>query len=225
MSLWNRLLDFIANHNGQYVIFGEFNDVQDESERYVMDSSPDFKVIALPRGWSDHTPLLLLYENDEYGRVPFKLFHSWLQCDGFNDYIMNAYSECSQGLALDSSVDLPNVIPHVSLNTDDNSELEKIVTVDEIKMAVWDYDSQKDPGPDGFSFLFLKTYCDLLKDDIVEAMRHDFDSFTIPKGFNSSFITLILKVKGGFQPERQARCNDYLSRRGISFLDLGRISS
>ncbi|GKD35783.1 hypothetical protein Tco_1251292 [Tanacetum coccineum] len=69
MSLWNRLLDFIANHNGQYVIFGEFNDVQDESERYVMDSSPDFKVIALPRGWSDHTPLLLLYENDEYGRL------------------------------------------------------------------------------------------------------------------------------------------------------------
>ncbi|GJU45185.1 hypothetical protein Tco_1202451 [Tanacetum coccineum] len=27
--------------------------------------------------------------------------------------------------------------------------------------------------------------------------------------------------KRGFQPERLARCNDYLSRRGISFLDLG----
>ncbi|GJS35296.1 hypothetical protein Tco_0533678 [Tanacetum coccineum] len=32
-------------------------------------------------------------------------------------------------------------------------------------------------------------------------------------------------VKGGFQPERLARCNDYLSRRGISFLDLGGTSS
>nr|GEY26715.1 RNA-directed DNA polymerase, eukaryota, reverse transcriptase zinc-binding domain protein [Tanacetum cinerariifolium] len=62
-----------------------------------MDSSPDFRVTALPRGWSDHTPLLLHYEKDDCGSVPFKFFHSWLQRDGFNDCILNAYSECSQG--------------------------------------------------------------------------------------------------------------------------------
>ncbi|GKA42781.1 ribonuclease H-like domain-containing protein [Tanacetum coccineum] len=32
-------------------------------------------------------------------------------------------------------------------------------------------------------------------------------------------------AKGGFQLERLAQCNDYLSRRGISFLDLGGTSS
>ncbi|GJV10119.1 hypothetical protein Tco_1351660 [Tanacetum coccineum] len=32
---------------------------------------------------------------------------------------------------------------------------------------------------------------------------------------------VVVVVNGGFQPERLARCNDYLSRRGISFLDLG----
>ncbi|GJY53182.1 RNA-directed DNA polymerase, eukaryota, reverse transcriptase zinc-binding domain protein [Tanacetum coccineum] len=62
----------------------------------VMDSSSDFKVTTLPREWSDHTPLLLHYEKDDYGPVPFKFFHSWLQRDGFNDCIVNAYSECSQ---------------------------------------------------------------------------------------------------------------------------------
>nr|GEY26716.1 putative RNA-directed DNA polymerase, eukaryota, reverse transcriptase zinc-binding domain protein [Tanacetum cinerariifolium] len=67
------------------------------------------------------------------------------------------------------------------------------MTVEEIKMVVWDCDSQKASGPDGFSFMFLKTYWDLLKDDVLEAVRHAFDSFTIPKGANSSFITLILK--------------------------------
>ncbi|GKA29578.1 putative RNA-directed DNA polymerase, eukaryota, reverse transcriptase zinc-binding domain protein [Tanacetum coccineum] len=93
----------------------------------------------------------------------------------------------------DSIVDLSTVIPHVSLNTNDNFELEKVMTVDEIRMVVWDCGSQKAPSPNGVLFLFLKTYWDLLKDDVVEAVRHAFDSFTNPKGANSSFITLILK--------------------------------
>nr|GEV25123.1 probable WRKY transcription factor 9 [Tanacetum cinerariifolium] len=60
--------------------------------------------------------------------------------------------------ASDSLVDLSTIIPHVSLNTDDYFELEEVVTMDEIKMAVWDCGSQKSLGPDGFSFLFLKTW-------------------------------------------------------------------
>ncbi|GJY74646.1 hypothetical protein Tco_0479077 [Tanacetum coccineum] len=68
----------------------------------------------------------------------------------------------------DTMMDLPSVIPHASLNNEDNIELEKIVTVDDIKMVVWDCGSQKAPGPDGFSFLFLKKYWDLLKDDVVD---------------------------------------------------------
>ena len=59
---------------------------------------------------------------------------------------------------------------------------------------MWDCGSQKAPGPDGFLFLFLKTYWDLFKDDVEEAVRNAFDSYKIPKGANSSFITLIPKV-------------------------------
>ncbi|GJT27404.1 RNA-directed DNA polymerase, eukaryota, reverse transcriptase zinc-binding domain protein [Tanacetum coccineum] len=49
----------------------------------------------------------------------------------------------------DTMMDLPFVIPHASLNYEDNIGLEKTVTVDEIKMAIWDCCSQKAPGPDG----------------------------------------------------------------------------
>ncbi|GKF73220.1 hypothetical protein Tco_0219552, partial [Tanacetum coccineum] len=63
----------------------------------------------------------------------------------------------------------------------DNLELEKNVSDDEIRLAVWDCGSQKAPGPYGFSFLFLKTYWDLLKDDVVRAVRGVFDSFEILK--------------------------------------------
>ncbi|GJS16186.1 RNA-directed DNA polymerase, eukaryota, reverse transcriptase zinc-binding domain protein [Tanacetum coccineum] len=54
--------------------------------------------------------------------------------------------------------------------------------------------SSKAPGPDGFSFLFLKTYWDLLKDDVVEFVSSFLTSGQMPFGSNSAFITLIPKV-------------------------------
>ncbi|GJU13229.1 hypothetical protein Tco_1135625 [Tanacetum coccineum] len=93
----------------------------------------------------------------------------------------------------DTMMNIPSVIPHASLNNEDNIKLEKIMTVDEIKIVVWNCGIQKAPSPDGFSFLFLKNYWVLLKDDVVEAVRHTYDTFSIPKGANSSFITLIPK--------------------------------
>ncbi|PWA84778.1 RNA-directed DNA polymerase, eukaryota [Artemisia annua] len=139
--------EFIHNHDGHYVIFGDLNEVPVESERYgtefsrsaanvfntfiddahlfepvlgghnftwmnkagtkmskldrflisqhVMDVFTDVKVTALPRGWSDHTPIMLHCDKVVYGPIPFKFFHSWLQRDGFNDCIKMAYNECS----------------------------------------------------------------------------------------------------------------------------------
>ncbi|GKA15088.1 RNA-directed DNA polymerase, eukaryota [Tanacetum coccineum] len=82
-KLW--LLEFIRNHDGHFVIFGDLNKVRDEN----------VKVTALPRGWSDHIPIMLHCEKVDYGPVSFKLFHSWLQRDGFDDCIKMAYNECS----------------------------------------------------------------------------------------------------------------------------------
>ncbi|GJW96094.1 hypothetical protein Tco_0177902 [Tanacetum coccineum] len=203
---------------------------------------------------------MLHFKKVDYGPIPFKFFHSWLQRDGFNDCVMNAYKECSHDNPLmtfhdklkvmklkikawnslakcrdasrqlqikskllfiddkinsgttseeekvdrlnllkerediqkleddekfkssDNITNLPTVIPHSSLNNEENLELEKAVSVDEIKAAVWDCGSQKAPGPDGFSLLFLKHYWDLLKDDVVAAVTHTFrTTFIIPK--------------------------------------------
>ncbi|GJT55650.1 RNA-directed DNA polymerase, eukaryota, reverse transcriptase zinc-binding domain protein [Tanacetum coccineum] len=141
------LLEFIRNHDGHFVIFGDLNEVRDESERYgtdlcrsaanvfnafiddtclfepvlggrnftcmnkagtkmnksdrflisrhVTDVFTDVKVTALPRGWSDYTSIMLHCEKVDYGPVSFKLFHSWLQRDGFDDCIKMTYNECS----------------------------------------------------------------------------------------------------------------------------------
>ncbi|GJV12046.1 RNA-directed DNA polymerase, eukaryota, reverse transcriptase zinc-binding domain protein [Tanacetum coccineum] len=143
IAMWNRLLEFKSNHDGHYVIFGDLNEVRDESERYgtefsrpaanvfksfindagifelalggrnftwmnkagtemsklglflishqVIDVFMDVKVTALPRGWSDHTPIMLHCDKMDYGPVPFKIFHSWFQRDGFDECIKKAY--------------------------------------------------------------------------------------------------------------------------------------
>ncbi|GKE69612.1 RNA-directed DNA polymerase, eukaryota, reverse transcriptase zinc-binding domain protein, partial [Tanacetum coccineum] len=71
--------------------------------------------------------------------------------------------------------------------------LQQKATLDKIREAVWDRGCGKSPGPDGFSFLFLKTYWDIFKDDIVNFVNEFMESETMPKGTNSAFITLILK--------------------------------
>ncbi|GKE98926.1 hypothetical protein Tco_0022277, partial [Tanacetum coccineum] len=86
------------------------------------------------------------------------------------------------------------ISPKHTLNHHDYLELENNVTNDEIRMTVWDCGSQKAPGQDGFSFLFLKTYWELLKDDVGKAVKGVFDSFKMPNATNSSFLTLIPKT-------------------------------
>ncbi|GKD98852.1 putative RNA-directed DNA polymerase, eukaryota, reverse transcriptase zinc-binding domain protein, partial [Tanacetum coccineum] len=66
--------------------------------------------------------------------------------------------------------------------------------MDELKAAVWGCGSEKVPGPDGYTFAFVKKYWDMLKVDILGFVNSFFSSRKMPPGSNSSFITLIPKV-------------------------------
>ncbi|GKG34650.1 hypothetical protein Tco_0437346, partial [Tanacetum coccineum] len=56
------------------------------------------------------------------------------------------------------------------LSSEQVDDLECDVTFDEIKKAVWDCGTNKSPGPDGFSFDFIRTFWDILKHDFVNAI-------------------------------------------------------
>ncbi|GKC45235.1 RNA-directed DNA polymerase, eukaryota, reverse transcriptase zinc-binding domain protein [Tanacetum coccineum] len=58
--------------------------------------------------------------------------------------------------AQDSQVSFPNLPHSQTLNSMDRDYLERLVTHKEIKEAIWDCGSSKAPGPDGFSFAFVK---------------------------------------------------------------------
>nr|GEU53840.1 putative RNA-directed DNA polymerase, eukaryota [Tanacetum cinerariifolium] len=65
----------------------------------------------------------------------------------------------------------------------------------QIKVDVmWNCGSDKAPGPDGFTFAFVKRYWELLKTDIHDFVDSCLISKKMPPGSNSSFITLISKV-------------------------------
>ncbi|GJV53561.1 RNA-directed DNA polymerase, eukaryota [Tanacetum coccineum] len=79
------------------------------------------------------------------------------------------------------------------LSSEQQSDLENVVTRSEIKKAVWDCGTDKSPGLDGFTFGFFRRYWTFLENDVVEAVNTFFDHDNFPKGINSSFITLIPK--------------------------------
>lgn len=80
------------------------------------------------------------------------------------------------------------------ISRDQQIDLERMVTKEELKAAVWDCGTDKSPGPDGFSFGFFRHFWSILEKDVFEAVIHFFVHGDIPPGCNPSFITLIPKV-------------------------------
>ncbi|GJS75512.1 putative RNA-directed DNA polymerase, eukaryota, reverse transcriptase zinc-binding domain protein [Tanacetum coccineum] len=86
-------------------------------------------------------------------------------------------------------------LPHShSLNCMDRETLERQVTLEEIKEAVWDCRSSKAPGPDGYSFAFVKKYQGTIQKDLYDFVNLFFATCVMPNGVNSSFFTVIPKV-------------------------------
>nr|GEW90340.1 RNA-directed DNA polymerase, eukaryota, reverse transcriptase zinc-binding domain protein [Tanacetum cinerariifolium] len=63
-----------------------------------------------------------------------------------------------------------------------------------IERVVWEYGTDKSPGPDGFSFGFYRQFWLSIENDVFTAVSHFFTFGDIPNGCNSCFIALIPKV-------------------------------
>ncbi|GJW23891.1 RNA-directed DNA polymerase, eukaryota [Tanacetum coccineum] len=83
-----------------------------------------------------------------------------------------------------------------TITCDQQADLERDVSNEEIKRAVWDCGTDKSPGVDGFSFGFYRQFWYLIENDVYGAVKYFFTYGVIPKGCNSSFIALIPKSPG-----------------------------
>nr|GEW59747.1 RNA-directed DNA polymerase, eukaryota [Tanacetum cinerariifolium] len=73
-------------------------------------------------------------------------------------------------------------------------DLDRFISRDEIRKAIWSCGDNKSPGPDGFTFEFFRKYWHIVGSDFCAAVEHFFDTGVLPEGCNSSFISLIPKV-------------------------------
>ncbi|GKV02931.1 hypothetical protein SLEP1_g15305 [Rubroshorea leprosula] len=65
--------------------------------------------------------------------------------------------------------------------------------IEEVKAAVWNCDSTKAPGPDGFNSGFLKAEWEVIKADIMEYLMDFHINGRLVRDSNASFIVLIPK--------------------------------
>lgn len=68
-------------------------------------------------------------------------------------------------------------------------------TIDDVRKAVFEMHSSKAPGPDGFTALFYQKMWPVIGHEISQAVLSILNSQGDIKGWNSTLITLIPKVK------------------------------
>ncbi|GAB4844966.1 hypothetical protein Ancab_040114 [Ancistrocladus abbreviatus] len=72
---------------------------------------------------------------------------------------------------------------------------------EEIRESVWSCHSEKSPGPDGFSFAFIKECWDFLQADFIRFVQDFHKRGRFLRGTNASFITLIPKTQNPIRLE------------------------
>nr|GEW41376.1 hypothetical protein [Tanacetum cinerariifolium] len=95
---------------------------------------------------------------------------------------------------IESIFDSNNNLGFATLCPNIASDLQRPASFEEIRKAVWDCGSGKSLRLDGFTFSFLKSYWNFFKDDVVNFVTNFMKSGVMPRGLNSAFITIILKV-------------------------------
>jgi hypothetical protein len=74
--------------------------------------------------------------------------------------------------------------------------LELSFSAEEIKVAVWDCDGNKTPDSDGVNFFFIKKAWNIIGGDIIQMVDEFYRTNLLHIGINSTFVTLIPKIKG-----------------------------
>ncbi|KAJ9542598.1 hypothetical protein OSB04_029104 [Centaurea solstitialis] len=170
--------------------------IRELEERHLMDAKQKAKVVWLNEG-DENTRFY-------HGIVNHKQRKNWIHGFSINgvwvkkpnllkahafDFFQEKYKESAGSTWRFRS----NQIRKIS--DSQRKSLEDPITEEEIRTAVWNCGGEKAPGPDGYSFAFLRRFWDLIATDFLKAVK-DFetDPGRIAAG-NASFIALIPKVK------------------------------
>ena len=91
-------------------------------------------------------------------------------------------------------------IPKV-VTREDNHNLNRPVSEEEVSEVINEMQSGKAPGPNGFNVDFFKAYWETVKQDILEVVEDSRISNKVLKALNASFIALIPKKENAMTPD------------------------
>eukprot|EP00253_Pinus_taeda_P033386 PITA_33386 len=100
-----------------------------------------------------------------------------------------------------------NHIPKL-VTREDNYNLNRLVTEEEVSEVIKEMENGKAPGPDGFNVEFFKACWEIVKKYILYVVEDSRKNKTVQRALNASFITLIPKPKPLLPtrvPEEQTR--------------------
>ncbi|GKC76213.1 RNA-directed DNA polymerase, eukaryota, partial [Tanacetum coccineum] len=142
---------------------------------------PSLSTLCLDRNLYDHRPILIRELNVNYGPIPFPFFHSWFDKmveDSWNSLVFIEHDSIIilkkklQALKISikqwikddnicsnsTKLSIQNRLSALDKLIDQEhlSDIERDVTYDEIKNAIWECGTNKSPGPDGFTFEFFR---------------------------------------------------------------------
>nr|GFB15839.1 RNA-directed DNA polymerase, eukaryota [Tanacetum cinerariifolium] len=147
---------------------------------------PSITAVCLDRHLSDHHPILLHEVHVDFGSNPFRAVWSCGENkspgpDGFTFEFFRRYWNTELKNVIRSWIRVKmdqmdgskrDLIKELRLAQDQAEDLERLVTRDEIRRAVWSCEENKSPGPDGFTFEFFRRYWDPVGIDFCEAVEY-----------------------------------------------------
>lgn len=80
-----------------------------------------------------------------------------------------------------------------TVSQDMNKELNRIPSHDEVRVAVFSFEGNKFPGPDGFPMFFFQTFWQIIGSDVGDVAREFFGSKSLLKELNATFFVSIPK--------------------------------
>nr|GEW28263.1 RNA-directed DNA polymerase, eukaryota, reverse transcriptase zinc-binding domain protein [Tanacetum cinerariifolium] len=188
-----------------------------------LNACPNFSVKSLDIYLSDHRPILLHDSCFDYGPIPFRSFHYWLEVEGFEKFVNEAWKDFAaegDNKMLNFINKLKNLKTRIrewngSRQTLKNSKkwlirelsnVDRLIDQDKgsvdimlkrseiLKSMLDDCGVDKSPEPDGFTFDFYRWFWNIIGNDVVEAVQFFFQDGKMAKGCNSTFIALIPKI-------------------------------
>ncbi|GJW86021.1 hypothetical protein Tco_0159166 [Tanacetum coccineum] len=179
------------------------SEVHLKTSREVAEALPDVRVTVIDCLWSDHNPILLHVSKSDFGLAPFKIFHSWLLRDSFDEVTKTKLPKLEENnfrRKLLSHEKIQDKIEAGSANDDDHDARKKFKDYDSnvefplfansSGLCALDRDSLDTP----VSLDEVKNE-DYIKVDILEYVNISLDTGSLSHVSNSSFFTLIPKVR------------------------------